>query len=186
MTLDEVMMKRRSIRNYDAAAEVTEEQLRQIILAAQEAPSWKNQETTRYHIAFSNEKFKAVQQCLLSTNPSRVEGAKALVVVTFVKDIAGFTLEGEPNNELGNGWGIYDAGLHNMLLMLEGFGTGTRHAGYGTSRCRWAAPRTQHPRKRDNSGCYRRGQTCCRPCPSTTKGTRRDNENLLKRKQVKK
>lgn len=119
MTLDEVMMKRRSIRNYDAAAVVTEEQLRQIVSAAQEAPSWKNQETTRYHIAFTDEKFKAVQQCLLSTNPSRVEGSKALVVVTFVKNIAGFTLEGEPNNELGNGWGIYDAGLHNMLLMLK-------------------------------------------------------------------
>ena len=67
MTLDEVMMKRRSIRNYDAEAVVTEEQLRQIVSAAQEAPSWKNQETTRYHIAFSDEKFKAVQQCLLST-----------------------------------------------------------------------------------------------------------------------
>lgn len=119
MTLDEIMLRRRSIRNYDAGAMVTEDELRQIVSAAQEAPSWKNQETTRYHIAFSDEKFKAVQQRLLSTNPSRVEGSKALIVVTFVKDIVGFTLEGEPNNELGNGWGIYDAGLHNMLLMLK-------------------------------------------------------------------
>ena len=113
------MLRRRSIRNYDAEAVVTEDELRQIVSAAQEAPSWKNQETTRYHIAFTDEKFRAVQQCLLSTNPSRVEGSKALVVVTFVKDIAGYTLEGELNNELGNGWGIYDAGLHNMLLMLK-------------------------------------------------------------------
>ena len=65
MTLDEIMLRRRSIRNYDAEAVVTEDELRQIVSAAQEAPSWKNQETTRYHIAFTDEKFRAVQQCLL-------------------------------------------------------------------------------------------------------------------------
>ena len=31
----------------------------------------------------------------------------------------GFNDDGQPINELGNGWGCYDLGLHNMLFLLK-------------------------------------------------------------------
>ena len=40
-------------------------------------------------------------------------------MTTFVKDIAGFQKDGTPDNELGNGWGIYDAGLQNSVFLLK-------------------------------------------------------------------
>ena len=42
-----------------------------------------------------------------------------LIVTTFVKDRSGFEKNGQPSNELGNGWGCYDLGLQNMNLLLK-------------------------------------------------------------------
>lgn len=40
-------------------------------------------------------------------------------MTTFVKDRAGFLRNGSPDNELQNGWGIYDCGLANQNLILK-------------------------------------------------------------------
>ncbi len=49
--------------------------------------------------------------------PSRIQSEEfkgaALVVTAFVKDRSGFTQDGTPDNEVGNGWGYYDLGLHD-------------------------------------------------------------------------
>ena len=48
-----------------------------------------------------------------------MEDAPVLIVSTIVLNRSGYERNGEPSNELGNGWGYYDCGLHNMNLILK-------------------------------------------------------------------
>lgn len=121
MEFDKVIETRRSIRNYDSTKTVTKETLEKLIYAAIQAPSWKNSQTARYYCVVSREaaeKFR--NECLPEFNAKNSKGAAAFIVTAFVKNIAGFNTEtGEKTNELGNGWGIYDLGLHNENLLLK-------------------------------------------------------------------
>lgn len=118
MEFDVLIRERRSVRQYDANRKVLAEQIREIVAAAQEAPSWKNSQTARYYAILSDEMLEQfTKACLPERNAKKAENA-ALVVTTFVKDTAGFT-QGEPDNECGNGWGFYDLGLHNALFLLK-------------------------------------------------------------------
>ena len=116
-TLNDIALHRRSIRKYDGRT-VTREELETLIRFAQEAPSWKNQQTSRYHIVTSPDVFTAAQQCLAGSNPQKTEGAGALIVTSFKHNIVGHT-HGVPDNEGGNGWGWYDLGLQNAYLLLK-------------------------------------------------------------------
>lgn len=118
-TFDEIIRERRSVRHYDAQKDVPREVVEQLIEAAIEAPSWKNQQTSRYHVVASREMRERLKTCLLSQNPLTVKDAPVLIVTTFVKGIVGFEKDGSPSNELGNGWGVYDLGLHNAFLLLK-------------------------------------------------------------------
>ena len=118
MEFKELTEARRSVRKY-AEKEVTRELVDEIIKAAQEAPSWKNQQTSKYYCVLSKEKREQIRTtCFPSFNEQRCMNA-ALIVTAFEKDNVGFDDKGEPINELGNGWGCYDLGLHNMLFMLK-------------------------------------------------------------------
>ena len=58
---------RRSVRKY-ADREVTREQVEEIIRTAQEAPSWKNRQTSRYYCVLSKEKREEIRTtCFPST-----------------------------------------------------------------------------------------------------------------------
>ena len=46
-TLDELYASRRSIRSYDASKTISEEQVRTLLTATQQAPSWANTQTSR-------------------------------------------------------------------------------------------------------------------------------------------
>lgn len=118
-TLDEIIRERRSIRHYDADKSVPREMVEQLLATAVEAPSWKNQQTSRYHVAMSPEMREKLRACLWPQNQTRVKDAPVLIVTTFVKGIVGFETDGVPANELGDGWGIYDLGLQNVLLLLK-------------------------------------------------------------------
>lgn len=119
MDLQKVMETRRSVRKYDASKKVTKEQISEIVEAAILAPSWKNSQTARYHVVLSDEMTKTMlTDCLPEFNAKNSEGA-ALVVTTFVANRAGFNREGQPDNEVGNGWGFYDLGLHNENFVLK-------------------------------------------------------------------
>lgn len=111
---------RKSMRGYDGTKKVTREQLEEIISAAILAPSWKNQQTSRYYCVLSEEKVQEFRaKCLPEFNQKNSNGA-ALVVTTFVKGIVGFNLNtGEAVNECGDGWGYYDLGLHNEDFVLK-------------------------------------------------------------------
>ena len=116
MEFQKLIESRRSIRKYDGSKKVTKEQIETLIAAATEAPSWKNSETARYYCVLSDEMTKRVrEECLPGFNRERSENA-ALLVTTFVHTRAGFDKEGDPDNEVGNGWGFYDLGLHKSSV----------------------------------------------------------------------
>lgn len=118
MEFRELIEGRRSVRRY-ADREVTREQVEEIIKAAQEAPSWKNQQTSKYYCVISKEKREEIRTgCFPSFNEKRSENA-VLIVTAFEKGNVGFTDDGKPINELGDGWGCYDLGLQGAYLILK-------------------------------------------------------------------
>ncbi len=118
-SFDEVVASRRSIRNYDATKTISEAEVRTLIATAQEAPSWANTQTSRYYVAFSKEKADAVREYIGEWNRKNTEGAPVFIVSTFVKGRSGFGRNGEPANEVGDGWGAYDNGLSDAHLVLK-------------------------------------------------------------------
>ena len=83
----------------------------------QEAPSWANQQPSRYYVAISNEKVDAVRD-LIGMNKERTAGASVFIVSTFERGKSGFFRD-EATNEVGDGWGAYDNGLSNAYLVLQ-------------------------------------------------------------------
>ena len=120
MEFQNLLEERKSMRGYDGTKKVTKEQLDTIISSAILAPSWKNQQTSRYYCIISDEKIKKFsEKCLPEFNQKNSNGA-ALVVTTFVKGGVGFNVNtGEPVNDCGDGWGYYDLGLHNENFILK-------------------------------------------------------------------
>ena len=119
--------ERRSIRAYKPC-EITRKDIEKMIYAAQQAPSWKNSETGRYYIALSKEAVAELRDtCLPSFNYERTANVGAFIVTAFKKGISGFKPDGEPTDEIGNGWGAYDLGLQNENLLLC-----ARELGYDT------------------------------------------------------
>lgn len=119
MELQNVLQQRRSIRKYKQQP-VEKEKLEEMIQAAIFTESWKNSQTPRYHVIQSKEMLEQFKEkCLPEFNHKNVADAPVLIVTTFVKDRAGFQRNGSPDNELQNGWGIYDCGLANQNLILK-------------------------------------------------------------------
>lgn len=117
MTFSKLIEARRSVRAY-APSEISREELTQIVTEALNAPSWKNQEATRYRIAASTEsKARVWKEALPSFNATSSANAAALVVVSFKKGLSGY-LGDAPANEVGEMWGAYDAGLASSYFVL--------------------------------------------------------------------
>ncbi|MBP5340548.1 MAG: nitroreductase family protein [Prevotella sp.] len=116
-SFDEVLTSRRSIRSYDASKKISEQEVRHLMAAVQEAPSWANQQPTKYYVAISPEKVAAVQD-LVGGNKERIKNAPVLIVSTYERGKSGF-FRGNPANEVGDGWGAYDNGLSNCYLVLK-------------------------------------------------------------------
>ena len=91
--------------------------MRELLKATQEAPSWANQQPSKYYVAISPEKVEAVQN-LVGANKDRIAGAPVLIVSTFERGKSGF-FQGRQTNEVGEGWGAYDNGLSNCYLILK-------------------------------------------------------------------
>ena len=65
----------------------------------------------------SPEKLAAVKD-LIGGNKRNVQDAPVLIVSTFERGKSGF-FQGNPANEVGDGWGAYDNGLSNCYLVLQ-------------------------------------------------------------------
>lgn len=118
VSFDEVLKTRRSVRSYDATKTINEAEVRELLIATQEAPSWANQQPSKYYVAMSPEKLKAVQNLVGERNKKNIAGAPVLIVSTFEKGKSGF-FQGEQSNEIGDGWGAYDNGLSNAYFILK-------------------------------------------------------------------
>ena len=116
-SFDEVLTSRRSVRSYDATKKISEVEVRTLLTAVQDAPSWANQQPTKYYVAISPEKVAAVQN-LVGANKERIAGAPVLIVSTYERGKSGF-FQGQATNEIGDGWGAYDNGLSNCYLILQ-------------------------------------------------------------------
>ena len=53
VSFDEVLATRRSVRSYDATKTISEAEVRELLIATQEAPSWANQQPSKYYVAMS-------------------------------------------------------------------------------------------------------------------------------------
>ena len=126
VSFDEVLQTRRSVRSYDASKTITKEEVQELLIATQEAPSWANMQPSKYYVAMSPEKVAAVQELVGERNKQNVAGAPVLIVSTYEKGKSGF-FRGEQANEVGDGWGAYDNGLSNAYFILtaraKGFDT---------------------------------------------------------------
>lgn len=118
MEFQEVLEKRKSVRSY-LPKPVEEEKIRGMIQAAALAPSWKNSQVTRYYVASGEKTLTKVREALPEFNQNNCRNAPVLIVTSIVLDRSGFDKDKKPANELGNGWGYYDCGLHNMNLLLK-------------------------------------------------------------------
>ena len=116
-TLDEVFASRRSIRAYEAGKTISEAEVRELLTATQNAPSWANQQPSKYYVAIGAEKREAVLE-LIGGNKERVINAPVFLVSTFEKGKSGF-FRGNPLDATGDFWGAYDNGLSNAYLVLK-------------------------------------------------------------------
>ena len=116
-SFDEVVAARRSVRSYDPNKKISEDQVRTLIATVQEAPSWANVQATRFYAVMSDAKLKEVKAAMLN-NQKTVADVPVLIVTTYKRDQSGF-FNGEAANEVGNGWGAFDAGLSNAFLVLK-------------------------------------------------------------------
>ena len=118
MELREVMQKRKSIRQY-LTTPVEEEKVKAMIEAAILAPTWKNAQEIRYYVAVSEEKRQAVLDALGEGNRKKTQNAPVFLISAVILNRAGFQKDGTADNELGNGWGYYDLGLHDENFILR-------------------------------------------------------------------
>ncbi len=116
MEFSELIKIRRSCRSY-GEEKVSEDDVKQMIMAAQLAPSWKNTQTGRYYVSLSDESIQKVFDTLPEYNQRSSRNA-AYIVTTFVTILSGKATDGTMAKE-GDLWGAYDLGLQNMLLMLK-------------------------------------------------------------------
>lgn len=117
-SFDYIVASRRSVRDYDASKTISQEEVMDLIKCAQEAPSWANQQPSKYYVAMSPEKVAAVKELVGDGNKRNTAGAPVMIVSTYVKGKSGF-FRSNPANEIGDGWGAYDNGLSNAYFVLK-------------------------------------------------------------------
>jgi Nitroreductase len=118
MELQEALQQRRSIRKYQKK-DVSKEDIQAMIEAANLAPSWKNSQVIRYYVVQTPDTLNQIKQTLPEFNYNNVVDAPVLIVSCIVINRSGYERNGEASNEIGNGWGCYDCGLHDMNLILK-------------------------------------------------------------------
>ncbi len=125
MELTKGIFERRSIRKYQEKA-VSEEQVKELLLAASNAPSWKNLQPSRYFVAMGDAR-DAVADMLPEFNKNNVLNAPVLIVSCVKKGSSGFNKDGSAATHLGDGFLHFDNGLavQNICLKALDLGLGT-------------------------------------------------------------
>lgn len=124
MNLNDVINNRRSIRRFKDT-KVTREDILSIIECAQNAPSWKNSQVSRYYVV--EEKRDEVIASLPDFNKFSVANAPVFIISTVVNNRSGYDREGNPETHLIDGFSYFDNGLQieNLVLKATELGLGT-------------------------------------------------------------
>lgn len=115
MEFSKLTGERRSVRKYSRGIDRAD--LEKILRAAQRAPSWGNRQASRSYAVTTPEILEKLRSAALPASNQNNSANAVLVVTTFEKGVAGFR-DGEPANEIGDGWGAYDLGLHDAYFVL--------------------------------------------------------------------
>lgn len=127
MEFEQVLENRRSIRQYEPG-EISRETIEELIEAASLAPSWKNSQCRRYYAACSEQaKDYVKREVLPPRNAQKVEDAPCFLISCAKKRTSGMKTAEEYENEMEEGWALYDLGLadENLLLKAYDLGLGT-------------------------------------------------------------
>ena len=125
MEFSVLLEERRSIREYEAGVEISNEDIEKMIYAAQQAPSWKNSQTGRYYVAITKEGIESVRKALPEFNAVRTQNASAYIVTAFKTKISGHNAEMQPtdaNGELRKSFVPEEAVFKIKLSNLEELG----------------------------------------------------------------
>lgn len=126
MELKKCIEERRSIRSY-LDQPVDREVIKELIKAANDAPSWKNSQVSRYYVVDQVETKTAFLECLAKFNQKNVQTAPVIIITTVVKGRSGFERDGQYTTHLKEGFQYFDNGLQvqNLLLKAYDLGLGT-------------------------------------------------------------
>ena len=129
MELNKAIFDRRSIRKYKDQP-VSEEQIRELLWAASQAPSWTNSQPSRYFVAMGEAR-DAVADMLPEFNKNNVINAPVLIVSCVKKGTSGYGKDGVARSHLGDGFTHFDNGIAVQTLCLKALdmGLGTQIMG---------------------------------------------------------
>lgn len=126
MELHEAIMTRRSVRKFTDYI-VTDEEISQLMHAAQWAPSWSNTQCWEFIIIRDRELVQKVAGTFSETNPARKcsESASVLIACCAKSDLPGYR-EGAKRTKFDS-WYMFDLGIavQNIWLRAHELGLGT-------------------------------------------------------------
>jgi len=126
MELTEAIMKRRSVRKFTEHF-VTNTDLKKILEAARNAPSWANTQCWEFIIVRDPEIIRQVTETYSPANPARKCSASASVIIVACANVrlSGYK-QGEASTKFPD-WFMFDLGLsvENMCLAAHEAGLGT-------------------------------------------------------------
>lgn len=113
MDVSDAVVKRRSIRKFEAGREVSDADLMKILEAGRQAPSWKNDQPWRFVVVRDAAQRERVAECLPDSNPAAnaIRGASALLVLVGVPD------EGEVHQD--KPFWLVDCGIAGQNMYLQ-------------------------------------------------------------------
>ena len=123
MEVLECIETRRSVRKYTDRA-VEKALVEKLVRAAQNAPTWKNSQTTRFTAVLDSEKRWQVRAALPDFNQNSTQNAPVYLIVSAVTHRSGYERDGSATTPLGEGYTFFDCGATVEALCLAAHDAG--------------------------------------------------------------
>ena len=118
---------RRSIRKYTEEI-ISQELFEEIIETVKQAPSWKNNQITRFYLIQNKEVMKQIaKQTTFEWNEKILNNTPNLIVLAYETGKTGYERDGSFSNYKKDSWEMFDAGIvaQTLLLTLHEYGLGS-------------------------------------------------------------
>ena len=131
MEVLECIETRRSVRKYTDRA-VEKALVEKLVRAAQNAPTWKNSQTTRFTAVLDSEKRWQVRAALPDFNQNSTQNAPVYLIVSAITHRSGYERDGSFSTPKEAGFEMFDAGIAAQTFCLAAWerGVGTVITGY--------------------------------------------------------